>query len=222
MDRKNIIGLSITIVIIALGLLWGLNVLLKNSKTPIVITSGIIPTDVTKNVTIGNGRSVTTTLIQAENSLSTTPGSVSALNLDLDARTFVTDIGPTVPTALVQSLAPNFMVGFYRADIGVWQPFIILKTDSYNNALSGLAAWEPTMANDLATLINLGTNSPQPAFQSVAIENVDVRELDDASGDPILMYALPDNQTIVITTSEAALREIFARLSPQNFGIIKQ
>lgn len=222
MKRKYLIYLSILLVIIALGFLWVFNIGLKSLQAPVAVTNGIIPTDATENITIENGQSVTEILLQAKSSLSNASGTIIAVNLGINAQAFLTNIGPTAPQSLTKSLAPNFMTGFYHANSGAWQPYIILKTTSYNDALSGMSSWEPTMASDLANLIVTASDTPQASFQDVEIENVDVRELDDMNDGPILMYSLPDNQTIVISTSEAAIREIFARLSPQRFGTMNQ
>jgi hypothetical protein len=54
-----------------------------------------------------------------------------------------------VPGAFVRSLGPTFVAGFYNNN-SIWQPVIITRIDSYENAFSGMLAWENTLVEDFS------------------------------------------------------------------------
>lgn len=68
----------------------------------------------------------------------------------LDGKVFLGILAPTMPRELARSLLPTFLVGVHSFDRN--QPFVILKTDSYEQAYSGMLAWESAMLRDLSPL----------------------------------------------------------------------
>jgi len=68
----------------------------------------------------------------------------------LDTKLFIGLLAPTMPRELSRTLLPTLLVGVHSFDRN--QPFIILKTDSYEQAFSGMLAWESTMLQDLTPL----------------------------------------------------------------------
>ena len=77
------------------------------------------------------------------------------------------------------------------------------------------------MAKDLAPFFPSmdSTSSPQASTQIISssftdqvIGNHDARVLLDQSGQPVLLWAFLDRQTIVITTNQYTLGEIISRL----------
>ncbi len=133
------------------------------------------------------------------------------------------------PDTLVRALLPNFVLGVHVFDGN--QPFIIFKTDSYEQVFAGMLAWEDSMQSDLSPLFDRtptahiagsGTTAAQAVsapqllstpFTDRVVENHDARVIQNSSGDIILLWTFIDRNTLVITTNEYTLREIISRLS---------
>ncbi|MFH0845965.1 MAG: hypothetical protein V1851_01020 [Patescibacteria group bacterium] len=114
---------------------------------------------------------------------------------------------------------PNFMFGFYSSFGN--QPFLILKTRSFENSFTEMLAWEKDMIEDLRNIFvndnplfsNENLRNTSFSFKDVIINNKDTRSVLDGGGKIIFTYAFADKNTIVITTSKEALQEIFNRLA---------
>jgi len=121
-----------------------------------------------------------------------------------------------VPEKLIRSLTNEYMFGIHIFDGSA--PFIVLKTSFFQNAYPGMLDWEKDMRNDLLPLIQIArpdisaVDTNTDLFKDRVISNKDVRELDDASGVPIILYAFADKDTIVITTNEKSLKELLDKL----------
>lgn len=121
-----------------------------------------------------------------------------------------------IPSRLARSLGESYMFGVYTFDTE--SPFLILTNTFYQNAFSGMLEWENNLKNDFssfimqsyptASLVALDT----ALFVDSVISNIDVRELKDSSGKVMLAYAFADKDTIVLTTSESALKYLLDRL----------
>lgn len=155
---------------------------------------------------------------------STTP---SAAPTALSAQDFFTLIAPNMPATLARSLQPDYLLGVHVYNGN--QAFVIANVYSYEEAYSGMLAWEPFIQRDLAPLFNY-TPSPhingtvattstdtsnqfiQTGFTDAIVENHDARVLQNQYGDIYLLWTFLDRNTLVITTNDATLREIIARL----------
>lgn len=129
-----------------------------------------------------------------------------------------------IPPSLLRSLENQFTLGIHSFNGN--NPFIILKTNFYQNAFAGMLSWEETMPDDLSgwfyspTKFSVASSasSDQMLFGSKyqfidsVIKNKDARVLKDTKGNTVLLYSLVDKETIVITTSEYTLKEVFNRL----------
>ncbi len=193
---------------------------------PKIVISQVIPTEASSDVLIAPGTSIgaaykatRTNAKGAANSLVRLlfyQGTSTITNPPLDALTFSTLLSSTIPTSLARSFSPDFTTGLQIRDSG--QFFVVYKTSSYEDAFAGMLKWEPTMAADLQDFLSINTSiSSLGAFQDVIIKNKDVRELQDNAGTPILMYSFADQNTLVITTNENTLKEIFGRLTASQF-----
>lgn len=73
------------------------------------------------------------------------------------ARLGFTDViqstGGSIPQNLLQTLDSNFMYGTYQSDKPL--PFLILRVQKYDDAFTGMRAWEPLMIDHLGFLFNL-------------------------------------------------------------------
>lgn len=101
-------------------------------------------------------------------------------------------------------------------------PFIILKVQSFDAALSGMIAWEQSMSDDLWPFFGpvvtnsfdpnaRTTNQIRPAFfTDTLINNRDVRLLRNELREERILYSFLDRNTILITTT----RDAFVKLLP--------
>lgn len=55
-------------------------------------------------------------------------------------------------------------------------------------------------------------------FEDMVVKNKDTRVIKDKKGEPILMYSFADRETIVITTNQYTMTEIFDRLNRVKFS----
>jgi hypothetical protein len=68
----------------------------------------------------------------------------------VSAKSFVTRLQTNAPSTLIRSLNDRMMLGIYEYD--GHEPFLIFRSDYYENTFSGMLDWERTMATDLAPL----------------------------------------------------------------------
>jgi hypothetical protein len=133
----------------------------------------------------------------------------------INSQRFASLLSNTIPTWLVRSFEPApYLVGLYN-NAG-WQPLILFKVTSYDSGYAGMLKWEETIAGEWAPLLSNQSTSTLK-FKDDVIQNKDVRVLTDASGHKLLFYSFTDPTTLVITPSEQALREVFARLTTSQF-----
>ena len=133
-------------------------------------------------------------------------------------------ISSKIPDILLRSLSPKYMLGIHSWNGN--QPFLILKTDSYENVFAGMLSWEKNMAGDLSLLfprnippeIQEGTTTTEQVlsykkdFEDVLVKNKDARALRDESGEIFLIYSIPDKETVLIASNTGTLAELFDRI----------
>lgn len=108
-------------------------------------------------------------------------------------------------------------------NFGLWRgedPFIILKTESFDIALSGMLNWEKNISQDLAPLFGTPVtrtfdpnsreaSQTKPAyFIDSVLDNLDVRILRDELYKDRIVYSFIDKNTILITKSTDSFRAL--------------
>lgn len=144
--------------------------------------------------------------------LTTEKGTVPQKNLIPSDRFFET-LGVKMPPMLLRSLRPDFMLGLHSFNKN--QPFLILKTDYYDNAFAGMLEWESKLAENLLPVFGRGdrvSELSQRKWDDTVIKNKDTRVLRNFDGSIALVYAFKDQRTLIITTSEDTLLEVSGRL----------
>ncbi|MFA5838880.1 MAG: hypothetical protein WC849_03010 [Candidatus Paceibacterota bacterium] len=156
-----------------------------------------------------------------------------------------------LPSTLSRYIESDFMFGLHS--VRNVEPFLILKTSSFENAFTGMLDWEKDMERNLESIfiqslnpdttntgevpekIDLsktiqGTSTTtttttseefvnvKKVFSDMVVKNKDARVIKDKKGEPILMYAFADRKTIVITTNQYTMTEIFDRLNRVKFS----
>ena len=119
------------------------------------------------------------------------------------------------PAAFLRAIEESAF-GLYRDR----EPFLVLKINSFDTALSGMLSWEERMSHDLSPLFGppvSGTFDPrgrnasqivEPYFYDTVIANHDARLLTDEQQDERLVYSFLNRDTILITVSSDALEAI--------------
>lgn len=144
----------------------------------------------------------------------------------VSGREFLEAINAGVNDAFLRSLEQPITIGLHA--FNGFQPFIILKSRSYQSSFAGMLDWETSMYRELLPFlghtIDEGTGvpiNPQTGEQIIVndffsdriIGNIDTRVLTDQTENVRLLYAFPNLETLVITTNEHTFTEIFTRLS---------
>lgn len=96
--------------------------------------------------------------------------------------------------------------------------FILLKVRSNLDIFDNLRAWEGRMLADLHGFLGINIDSDtkylfEKDFQNEIIENKNARILYDKIGKIVLMYVFADDNSVIITNSQFAAREIMLRLA---------
>lgn len=138
---------------------------------------------------------------------------------------FISLMDFSMPDIIRRTLLPEYMVGMYMFDENL--PFIIFKTTYFENAYAGMFEWEKSLESDLKNLFRLPgyekeggvldelTPTTFKKFEDAVVINKDVRLIKDEAGETILLYAIIDKETIVITKNETAFKEILNRLNKE-------
>lgn len=128
------------------------------------------------------------------------------------------------PDANQALVSDSFMLGRVNVvSAGTEAPdtgfFVLLKTRSAADIFDALRAWEPKILYDhLHEFFSLEITSENnylvtKEFEDGLVENKNARILRDEEGNIILMYVFADNNSVVITDSTEAAREVILRLN---------
>ncbi|MCU0660081.1 MAG: hypothetical protein MUD00_00480 [Candidatus Pacebacteria bacterium] len=135
------------------------------------------------------------------------------------ARTVLSLFTVHMPELVSETLENAVMLGIYTTSDDSL-PFLILKTNAYNEAFAGFREWESRLFDDMYRLFGVSLSGKNNAlfsatFQDGTLENKDVRVLKNTANEIALLYAFADEQTIVIATDARAFKEILSRLTSQ-------
>jgi hypothetical protein len=126
---------------------------------------------------------------------------------------FLIRLRVSAPSSFLRALEPNFTFGIHMFDGN--QPFLILKTRSFENAFAGMLSWENDLLYDLGPIFTPQRDVKQYAFEDLVIKNRDARVVRDKPGIGriIFLYTFFDKETIIITTTERTLEELILRMT---------
>jgi hypothetical protein len=146
---------------------------------------------------------------------------------------FIEKAGIEMPNTLARSLTDQWMLGTYIEDSGTKTPFLVFTTDFFQNAFAGMLAWEASMPDELAVILNYKEKAragETTATSSIAsyfsirgkfidkqIQNRDVREFIGRQDEPLFLYSFIDKDTLVFTTSESALKGLLERVEKETY-----
>ncbi len=146
----------------------------------------------------------------------------------ISTQEFLRILAPATPLPLTRYLEEDFLYGSYTGEENEI-PFIIIQVADYENAYATMLDMEPQLQSIFSPLFNKtsgglradnGSGSEPEAresetFNDQIIRNQDVRVLSQ-NGSTELLYSFPNRNSLVITTKQEALIEVFDRLNRTN------
>lgn len=112
----------------------------------------------------------------------------------------------------------NFLMGVVKNDNKTNSFFILMKMRSISDVFSAMREWETKMFLDLYRFFGISLSQDtkyllNKGFENGIVENKNARVLYDNENKVVMMYVYPNDNYIIITNSENAVREIMFRLS---------
>ncbi len=105
------------------------------------------------------------------------------------------------PTTL-KALQSDIIIGSITTSKN--EPFIVLKSHSFDALFSGMLAWEKNMQSDFTPLFGAVSTST-PIFEDAVRNNVPARIQYDYARNEVLVYSFISDDTVIITSSSRAL-----------------
>ena len=241
-SKKNRFFMFISVLFIVLALIMLLFVAfkVKNVKTVQVVpknTSLILndQTDFKEIAGFGQNR-ITETVLNQVNNTKVDKGEIEGIFLTenkkiIGFKRFITLIKSNLSEEEAAFFNENFLLGAFNdglnsvssqkgssAQITVGDFFMLLKINSFTEVFSVMQAWENKILYDLHGFLGVDI-SPDTNylftknFEDGVIQNKNARILYDKDGNIVLMYVFIDNNYIVVTKSEEAVKEIILRLA---------
>ena len=121
--------------------------------------------------------------------------------------------GLKIPDQVLRNLTRDFMLGLYSSGQSQSR-FLLVGVNVFDQVYAGTLAWEATLVEDTLPLLYSGARVNTIAgrkFTDKTVRNKNYRLITDATGKVALLYALLDQKTLLITTSEEGFNEIFER-----------
>lgn len=238
---KSRVIIFISAILLLVGIIGIVTVILLNSQnsTPVIQVQSLpalITTEIKDEVNISlvtNGAVIKTLADKLNNSQMTvnnlaniylTAGTSTNKRL-LTAVEFASLMNFNMPPIIQRVLLPDFMVGVFSFEKNL--PFIIFKTTSFENTYAGMLAWESDLEKNMSVLFHLPgyenagsilnelAPKTQKKFFDGVIVNKDVRILKGTDNETLLLYGIIDKETVIITVSDTAFKEIINRLNKE-------
>ncbi len=231
---KKVLLTLFSLLLVAGGIYGGLYFY---SQSPVANTSkqvapkkngyvGLLASNVQKRIILGTllDKRLEDVLAYEKKEAKLDPGQISELyfikgeegnQFLLSAEEFLSLSTNKSPEAVRRSLLDRFMFGFHNTSDSI-QPYIVLKTEFFQNTFTGMLKWEPEMFEDIKTWFSDKEFSSQ-SFTDRVLKNKDIRELKDNAGNTVILYGFLDKETLVITTNEATFLEVLDRFEKQTY-----
>lgn len=140
---------------------------------------------------------------------------IGTSSVKISGTQFIEAMNFSTPDILKRSLTDKWMAGVYGTeDRNI--PFIILTSDFFQNTFAGMLKWESQMPDEIAMIFNY-QNTTQGKFQDRVIRNRDIREYVNENGEILFLYTFINQNTVLITTSEAVVPAIVDRIDKQTY-----
>lgn len=139
----------------------------------------------------------------------------------VSAQNFLSLFAKNALPELLRAFGSPFAFGYFSHEEKS-DAYLILTTRAYSQVFSGMLSWEKDIVRDLGKVLLFPETeaayrarvleTKNTLFVDEVISNKDVRVARDKDGTVFLLYGFLDTETLVITTSEEAFREIIDRV----------
>lgn len=127
-----------------------------------------------------------------------------------------------IPDELLRAAHDQYALGMYGSNTGNI-PFLLLTTDSFENAYGGMSKWEEMMLGDIGALfidqddlsVIIASSTPS-LFQDKVYYNKDSRVVFGENMQSEILWAIVDRRHVVITKDEETLKALIKRLTLEN------
>ncbi|MFA6273592.1 MAG: hypothetical protein WC662_00325 [Candidatus Paceibacterota bacterium] len=131
-------------------------------------------------------------------------------------RKFISNIEGGLVQEKITYVSDNFLIGVVND--GTKDLFILLKMRAFIDIFDAMKTWENKMFYDLHGFFGIETNLENnylltKSFEDGIIQNKNARILRDNDGKILFMYVFADDNSVIITNTENATREIILRLA---------
>jgi hypothetical protein len=130
-------------------------------------------------------------------------------------RAFLTLIEANLNQTKLEFVSDGFLIGAVNKESKI--PFILIKTRYIADIFDAMRAWENKMFLDLHKFSGIDINKEtkyllESNFEDGIIQNKNARILKDKDGKIVMIYVFADENSVIITNSELAVKEIMLRL----------
>jgi hypothetical protein len=148
---------------------------------------------------------------------------IDGINKRITTLEFIYILESLLPETLARSLDLNYSFGIHSGR--ETKPYLILKTDSFDNAYAGMLEWESTLGNDLGVLFFKTDDLPRAtstanvsgvSFVDKIYFNKDSRVILSKEGKPLMLWTIVNRTFIIIAANPETLEEVVSRMTTEN------
>ena len=226
-SKKNKLFMLVSVALVVLAFLTIISIIVFRQK---IFTVSVAPqftpiifTDQNKFLEIGglNRDKIIQTVLNEMNTAKIKVGGIEGIYLANDKnpvllREFVKLIGGSFVPGQTIFVSDNYLLGVVNNKAK--DLFILLKVRSFADIFQSIRAWENKMFYDLHGFFDIGITSETnylltKNFEDGIVENKNARILYDKDNKIVLMYVFADENSVIITNTSEAVREIMLRLA---------
>lgn len=142
------------------------------------------------------------------------------VQVPMSGQQFMSAIAPNIPDSLLRTIEPVFLLGTHVYDGN--QPFLILRVDAYQEAFSGMLAWEIYLKNNLAPLFTYTPTERLPE-QKIEVSQGPIISTSTASStatSSATSTPQPGAPTLAVTFADKIVENHDARVLQNQYGDI--
>ena len=225
-SKKNKLFMLVSVALIVLAFLTIVSIVVFRQKIfTVAVAPQFVPiifTDQNKFLEIGglNKDKIIQTVLNEMNTAKVKVGGIEGIYFTNDKnpvllREFVKLIGGSFVPGQTIFVSDNYLLGVVNNKAK--DLFILLKVRSFADIFQSMRAWENKMFYDLHGFFDIGITSETnylltKNFEDGIVENKNARILYDKDNKIVLMYVFADENSVIITNTSEAVREIMLRL----------
>lgn len=165
-------------------------------------------------------------------------GTNVGITLDVDIKKFLEKIRYSGPDSLIRSFGDDYIFGLFTDRTKTFEPYLLVRVNSYDLAFAGILEWEPYMPGDLgaifvkekfvaptatsttasttATTTSIKPSSMEKKFTDQVVKNIDVRIYKDENLNLTIVYGFINKEYLLIAGGEDSFINIRNKLLSKN------